>query len=196
MDNRKIGDLIRTLRTAQKQTQLQLAQQLHVSDRTVSKWERGLGCPELTLLPDLSRILGVDMESLLSGELNKNPSSGGNVRKMRFYVCPECGNVITSMETSVVICCGRKMEALTPVKASEDQKLNIETVEHDFYITTSHEMNKQHYITFVAMLTSDSMILKKLYPEWDLQVRFPAYFRGRLIWYCSQHGLFYQEIRR
>ena len=105
MDNRKIGDLIRTLRTEQKLTQLQLAQQLHVSDRTVSKWERGLGCPELTLLPDLSRILGVDMESLLSGELNKNPSSGGNVRKMRFYVCPECGNVITSMETSFAICC-------------------------------------------------------------------------------------------
>lgn len=196
MDNRKIGDLIRALRTEQKLTQLQLGQQLHVSDRTVSKWERGLGCPELTLLPDLSRILGVDMESLLAGERNKNPSSGGNVRKMRFYVCPECGNVITSMEASVAICCGRKLEALSPMKASEDQKLNVASVEHDLFITTGHEMSKQHYIAFVAMLTSDSVILKKLYPEWDLQVRFPAHFRGRLIWYCNQHGLFYQEVRR
>ena len=196
MDNRKIGELIRALRTERKLTQLQLAQLLHVSDRTVSKWERGLGCPELTLLSDLSRVFGVDLESLLAGELKRNPTSGGNVRKMRFYVCPKCGNVITSMEASLAICCGRKLEAITPVKASDDQKLDVVTVEHDFYITTKHEMSKQHYITFVAMLTSDSMILKKLYPEWDLQVRFPAYFRGRLVWYCNQHGLFYQEVRR
>ena len=196
MDNRKMGELIRALRIEHNLTQLQLAELLHISDRTVSKWERGLGCPELTLLPDLSRVFGVDMESLLTGELNKNPSSGGNVRKMRFYVCPECGNMITSMEASMAICCGRKLEAMVPQKATEEQKLNVTTVEHDFYITTDHEMSKQHYITFVAMLTSDTMILKKLYPEWDLQVRFPAYLRGRLVWYCSRHGLFYQEVRR
>lgn len=196
MDNRKIGELIRTLRRERQMTQLQLAQLLHISDKTVSKWERGLGCPELLLLPDLSGVFGVDMESLLLGELKRNPSSCGNVYKTRFFVCPVCGNVITAMEDSAAICCGRKMEARVPVKAAENEKLNVSSVEHDFYITTHHEMSKQHYITFVAMLTSDSIIMKKLYPEWDMQVRFPAYFRGRLIWYCNRHGLFYQEVRR
>ena len=50
MDNEKVGALIRSLRRENRMTQLQLAEKLHISDRTVSKWERGLGCPEISLL--------------------------------------------------------------------------------------------------------------------------------------------------
>ena len=196
MDNQKVGELIRRLRRERGMTQLQLAQLLHVSDRTVSKWERGLGCPELGMIPQLSAIFAVDMESLLSGNLNKNKSSGGNVKRMRFYVCPDCGNLITSMEETAVTCCGRKLDPVKPVKAGEEEKLEISLVENDFFITTSHQMEKSHYITFVAMLTTDTICLKKQYPEWDLQVRIPSYFRGRLIWHCSRHGLFYQDVSR
>lgn len=53
-------------------TQAQLAQRLHVSDKAVSKWERGLGCPDVSLLSALSRYLEVDLEKLLSGNLNVN----------------------------------------------------------------------------------------------------------------------------
>ena len=41
MDNRKVGELIRRLRKESHMTQLQLAEKLHVSDKAVSKWERG-----------------------------------------------------------------------------------------------------------------------------------------------------------
>lgn len=97
MDNSKVGELIRRLRKESHMTQLQLAEKLHVSDKAVSKWERGMGCPEVSLIIELSRIFEVDMQDLLSGELNRNELLGGNMKKMKFYVCPHCGNLVTSM---------------------------------------------------------------------------------------------------
>ena len=74
------------------------------------------------------------------------------------------------------------------------EKLNVEIIENDYFISSSHEMTRKHYITFVALVTSDTVFLKKQYPEWDLQIRIPRFARGRLLWHCSEHGLFYQEI--
>lgn len=71
MDNTSVGKLIFALRKELGMTQLQLAEQMHISDKTVSKWERGLGCPDVSLLPELSRLLGVDLASLLAGSLNE-----------------------------------------------------------------------------------------------------------------------------
>lgn len=51
MDQTKVGSLIRTLRQQQGMAQLALANQLGVSDKAVSKWERGLGCPDVELCP-------------------------------------------------------------------------------------------------------------------------------------------------
>ena len=59
MNAEKTGALIRALRTEQGLTQKQLADRLHLSDRTVSKWERGAGCPDVSLLGALARELGV-----------------------------------------------------------------------------------------------------------------------------------------
>lgn len=194
MDNVKIGKLIYQLRKENHMTQLQLAEQMNISDKAVSKWERGLGCPELSLLPDLSKIFNVDLEKLLSGELNANEILGGNMKKMHFYICPTCGNMITAMTDTNLSCCGKKMKALQPQKANDNDKLNVETIENDFYITTNHAMEREHYIAFIALLTGDSILLKKQYPEWGLQVRIPIFAHGRLLWYCNKHGLFYMEI--
>lgn len=194
MDNVKIGNLINKLRKEKGMTQLQLAEKLHISDKTVSKWERGLGCPDVSLLTDLSEVFGVDLEKLLSGQLDANEERGGNMKKLNFYVCPECGNVITAMTDAGISCCGKKLKALEPVKASEEEKLSVEVIENDYYISSNHPMVKEHYISFVALLTGDSLTLKKQYPEWDLQVRIPGRTHGKLIWYCTEHGLFYQLV--
>ena len=194
MDNVKIGNLIHRLRKEKGMTQLQLAEILHISDKTVSKWERGLGCPDVSLLADLSRVFGVDLEKLLSGQLDANEERGGNMKKLNFYVCPECGNVITAMTDAVISCCGKKLKALEPVKAAEEDKLSVEIIENDYYISSNHPMVKEHYISFVALLTGDTLIMKKQYPEWDLQVRIPGRTHGKLIWYCTEHGLFYQLV--
>lgn len=194
MDNVKIGKLICQLRKERHMTQLHLAQLMNISDKTVSKWERGLGCPELSLLPELSKIFNVDLEKLLSGELNPNELLGGNMKKMHFYVCPDCGNIITAMTNTTISCCGKKLQALEPQKADESEKLNVENIDNELYISAAHPMEHEHYITFVALLTGDSILMKKQYPEWDMQVRMPMMKHGKLLWYCSQHGLYYMNI--
>ena len=194
MDNEKIGKLIYGLRKERNMTQLQLAEILHISDKTVSKWERGQGCPDISLLVDLSCVLGVDMEKLLSGRLEANEERGGNMKKLNFYVCPECGNVITAMTEAGISCCGKKLQPLEAVKAPDEERLLVENIENDYYISSDHPMLKEHYISFVALLTGDTLTLKKQYPEWDLQVRIPGRRHGKLIWYCTNHGLFYQLV--
>lgn len=194
MDNAKIGKLIYKLRKEQNMTQLQLAQQMNISDKTVSKWERGLGCPEVSLLPESSKLFGVDLEKLLSGQLETNARLGGDLKKLQFYSCPNCGNIITAMTATSLSCCGRKLQPLQPKRATEHERLVVEKVEDDFYITTAHPMERGHYIAFVALLSGDSIMLRKQYPQWELQVRIPIFAHGRLLWYCNKHGLFYQEI--
>ncbi len=194
MDNRKVGELIRKLRKENHLTQVQLAEKLHVSDKTISKWERGAGSPEVSLMTELSHIFEVDIENLISGELNRNHVLGGNMKKMKFYVCPDCGNLITSMTDVSITCCGRKLKPITPVKASEEEQLSVEMIENDYSISSTHEMTREHNISFVAIMTYDAIMLKQQYPEWDLQVRIPRFGRGKILWYCNQHGLFYQNV--
>lgn len=194
MDNVKIGRLILRLRKENNMTQLQLAEKMGISDKAVSKWERGLGCPDIELITQLAEIFNVDLEKLLSGDIEINCVLGGNLKKICFYVCPVCGNIITSVSETGVSCCGKKLKALPPEKAEETNRLNVEVIENEFFISSEHEMTREHYISFIAFLTGDTLILRKQYPEWNLQTRFPFFSHGRLIWYCTQHGLFYQDI--
>ena len=96
MDCSKVGNLIYTLRTEKGMTQKALANAMNISDRTISKWERGAGCPDVSLLRELSDILGVNIEKILLGDLEPNKKDGGNMKRIKFYVCPVCGNVISS----------------------------------------------------------------------------------------------------
>lgn len=194
MDHTKIGGLIRRLRQERGMTQRQLAERMGISDKTVSKWERGMGCPDLSLLPDLSNIFHVGLDQLLTGELDAREALGGNMKRTAFYICPDCGNVVAAMADAAVSCCGKRLEASQPQKAEGEDRLAVETVENDLFITSDHPMSKDHYITFAALLTGDSLILRKQYPEWGLQVRLPAVGHGRLLWYCSRHGLFCQPV--
>ncbi len=68
MDNIKTGSLIKLLRKEKAMTQKELAEWLHVTDRAVSKWERGICAPDIALLEPLSEILGVSITELISGE--------------------------------------------------------------------------------------------------------------------------------
>lgn len=194
MDNIKIGQLIYRLRKEKNLTQAALAAKMNISDKTVSKWERGLGCPEVSLLPELSKIFEIDMENLLSRNLEDNDVLGGNMKNLRFYVCPNCGNLISAITDTNVSCCGKKLKALQAQKPSEVDDLTVEKSDNDFYITAKHPMAREHYISFVALLTGDSIIMKKQYPEWDLSVRIPALAHGKLLWYCTQDGLFCKLI--
>ena len=194
MDASKIGNLIYELRVARNMTQKQLAERLFISDKTVSKWERGGGFPDLALLPDIAQVLDVRLEDLLRGEIDTNDMTGCNMKNLKFYVCPQCGNLVTASEESQIFCCGKPLAALEPVKAEADDTLEVELIENEYFVSSKHEMTKEHYIMFVALLTGDSMVLRRQYPEWDLQTRLPRMAHGKLLWYCNNHGLFYRLV--
>lgn len=65
MANRSMGEIISTLRKERNMTQRELAERLNVTDKAVSKWERGLSCPDVSSLPKLAETLGVPVETLL-----------------------------------------------------------------------------------------------------------------------------------
>lgn len=69
MDSKQIGALLWRLRKEKDMTQQELADRLHVSPQAVSKWERGNGVPDVSLLPRLTEIFGVSLERLLRGDL-------------------------------------------------------------------------------------------------------------------------------
>lgn len=74
MDNEKFGDFIATLRKNKGLTQKELALKLSVTDKAVSKWERGLSFPDITLINSLAEILEVDVSEILKGEFGKDKS--------------------------------------------------------------------------------------------------------------------------
>jgi len=189
MDCAKVGKLILDLRKEKSLTQKQLADEMNISEQAVSKWERGLGCPDVSLLPGLSAIFGVNIEKILLGDLEPNGANGGNMKRIKFYVCPNCGSTSTATGEPAVSCCGRSLTPLAAQRADEAHQLTIEEIEDDFYITFPHEMSKAHYLGFVAYAASDRVLLVKLYPEQGGNVRFPKMRGGKLYYYCTNHGL-------
>ena len=69
MDQVKIGKFIALRRKQVGLTQLQLAEKLLITDRAVSKWERGLSMPDSSIMLDLCKILKITVNELLSGEV-------------------------------------------------------------------------------------------------------------------------------
>lgn len=82
MDNIKTGNLIRELRKEKGITQKDLADQLHITDRAVSKWERGLCAPDIALLEPLSQILGVKITDIISGTKTADSMDAETERKV------------------------------------------------------------------------------------------------------------------
>lgn len=192
MNQAEIGALIRELRAEKGWTQRQIAERLSVTEQAVSRWERGIGLPDPALLGGLADALGVNVDTLLSGRIAENDKDVGNMKKTQFYVCPLCGNIVTSAADAQITCCGRRLEALVPRKAEPEEMLNVELIEDEYYVSSDHEMTREHYVAFVALLTGDALVLRRLYPEWNLSTRLPRLARGKLIWYCTRHGLMYQ----
>ncbi len=74
MNKEIFGGFIADLRKAAGMTQKQVADRLHVTDRAVSKWERGLSYPDVTLMEPLAAVLGVGVEELLTCQRKEAPA--------------------------------------------------------------------------------------------------------------------------
>ena len=188
------GAVIKQLREKQNITQLQLADKLGVSDKAVSKWETGRGYPDVTLLQPIADALSVSVAELLSGEAVVNENVSANMLKSKFYVCPICSNVIHSMGEAVVSCHGIALKPIDAEKSNDKHIVAIEKVEDEYFVQIDHPMTKQHYISFIAAVSCDSMQIKKLYPESSAQARFKINGVKRIYYYCNRDGLFYIDV--
>ena len=188
------GATIKSLREAKNLTQAELAEQIGVSDKAISKWETAKGLPDISLLQPLAKVLGVSLIELMNGEpiINKNISA--NLMRSTLYVCPICGNVIHGMGEAVISCCGVTLPALEAEETDEHHPLIIENVEDEQFITIDHHMTKQHYISFLAYATSDRFQMVKFYPEGNAQTRLQLRGKGILYFYCNKHGLFKKKM--
>lgn len=191
MNGKEMGTLISKLRKERNMTQKDVAECLCVSPQAVSKWERGIGCPDVSFLPALSELFGVAMERLLAGDLNPAVTDGGNMKRIKFYVCPDCGNILTATGGGELHCCGRKLEALKAKPVDEEHMAAVQAIEEDWYVTFSHPMEKEHYFRFAAYVTMDRVLLVRLYPEQGGEFRIPQIRGGgKLYLCCSRDGLF------
>lgn len=194
MDTYVTGITIKTLREKKGLTQTELADILGVSSKAVSKWETAKGLPDISLIEPLANALSVSVMELMTGNtvINKNISS--NILHSKFYVCPVCNNIIRTVGDAVISCCGITLPPLDAEDTDKNHQITVEKAEDEHFVTVNHDMTKEHYISFVAYLTSDRVQLVKFYPEGNAETRLNFRGSGVLYIYCNKHGLMKQKI--
>ena len=188
------GNTIRHLREKRNMTQAELAEKIGVSSKTISKWETAKGLPDISLLQPLAQALGISVIELMNGEQITNRNVSANLLRSKFHVCPICGNLIHSTGSAVVSCCGVTLPELEVEEGDEAHEIILEQVEDECFVSISHPMTKDHFISFVAYVTCDGCRLVKLYPEGEAQTRLQLRGMGQLYWYCNRHGLFRKRV--
>ena len=181
--------IIKELRERNKMTQLQLADKLGVTDKTISKWETGKGYPDITLLEPIADAFSISVTELISGSTVSNANVSANMLRSKFYVYPVCGNVIHTMGEAVIHCHGVQLAPAVPEETDENHKIFIEKVEAEYFVCIDHDMTKKHYISFIAAASSDRMQMVKLYPEGNAEARFKINGVKRIFFYCNKDGL-------
>jgi DNA-binding XRE family transcriptional regulator/desulfoferrodoxin (superoxide reductase-like protein) len=194
MNSYVTGTTIRQLRENRKLTQAELAEKIGVSSKTVSKWETAKGLPDISILQPLAQALGISVIELMNGEQITNRNLSANMLRCKFYVCPICGNGIHAMGNAVVSCCGITLPPLLAEEPDDDHTVTVENVEDEAFLTVQHPMTKQHFISFMAFVTSDRIQMVKFYPEGNAETRLQLRGMGYLYYYCNRHGLFKKKI--
>ena len=190
------GSVIKNLREKYQLTQAELAGKLSVSAKTISKWETGKGYPDISLLEPLAKAFDISITELISGYSVANVNVSANMLRSKFYVCPVCGNIIHSMGEAVIHCHGVLLTPCQAEETDENHMIFIERVEDEYYIRIDHDMTKQHYISFVAALSSDNIQMIKLYPEGNAETRVKIRGVKKILFYCNRDGLFSLKVMK
>lgn len=144
----------------------------------------------MTLLEPLAAVLGVSVAELLSGACVSNRNRSANLLRSRFYVCPVCGNVLCASGEGCFSCCGVRLPPLEPEAPDDAHALRAERMEDEHDLSLHHPMTREHFISFLAYVTTDRVQVLKLYPEQEAEGRFLRCGPGKLYAYCNRHGLF------
>ena len=190
------GAVIKELREKNNLTQNELAIRLNVSDKTISKWETAKGYPDISMLEPIAKVFGISIAELLSGNAITNMNVAANMLRSKFYVCPVCGNVIHSTGEITTSCHGIQLVPEPAEAPDENHSILIERVEDEYFVQIKHEMSKNHYISFIAALSSDGLQLVKLYPEGKSEARLKIRGVRKIFYFCNKDGLFCADINK
>ena len=106
-------------------------------------------------------------------------------------------------------CCGQKLTELSEcnsevvenngnivdnAKDIDKNDIKVEYIEDDIFVTVDHPMIKEHFISFMAYVTVDKLMINKLYPEQDVCSRFKRSGHGIIYVLCNKHGLVSKRI--
>lgn len=210
------GATIKSLREKRALTQSELASQLNVSDKAISRWETGKGYPDITLLEPLARALQVSVTELISGAPRCNTNASANMLRSKFHVCPVCGNVILATGEASIICHGvelppleaEPLESKTPGQeataesstgpttksTTKEHLITLQQIDGEYYVHTDHPMTKSHYVSFIAAVSPNGVQLVKTYPESTAQARFMISGVSDIYLFCNKDGLFRTHI--
>lgn len=107
MDLGKVGKFIAELRKEKKLTQAQLGEKVGVTDKTVSKWEQGICAPNISILNELSKILGITTTELLNGKkfenISKKELADTTTKGMKYYINLSKKNLIKKMFVVILL---------------------------------------------------------------------------------------------
>ena len=189
-----LNENIRTIRKNKGFTQEELAIRLHVTRQTISKWETAKGYPDITLLEPIAKTFRISVTELISGNTIRNANVSANMLRSKFYVCPVCGNAIHSMGEAAIHCHGIMLTPLIAEATDERHMIFINRIEDEYYVRIDHSMTKEHYISFVAALSSDGIQMVKLYPEGACEARFKIRGVKKILFYCNRDGLYSIDV--
>lgn len=177
MNQEKIGALIASLRKQLGLTQSELGAKVGVGDRAVSKWERGITCPDISIINELSSILGITSDELLSGELNEEHKQSKNTNKFnkKYLILIPILLIITVV--SIILINNNKTYVYNLESASDDYSIfgkisfnndNTQTIYINQIIFRNKELNETIIKNCEYILTSnDILILRNGYINED-----------------------------
>lgn len=195
MDRYLTGATIRDLRERYGMTQAQLAEQLNVSDKAVSKWETGAGYPDITLIEPIAHALHTSAAELLSGAAVHNSNVSANMLRSHFYVCPVCGNVIHAMGEAHLSCHGITLPPQNAEPVDDIHALSASCTGDELYVWSDHAMDKLHHLLFIAAVSPDCVQIVRLYPEGPAAAHFRRSGVRDLYLYCNRDGLYMTRLK-
>ena len=95
------------------------------------------------------------------------------MKRIRFYQCPDCGNILTATGRAELSCCGRRLSPMTIAPADDAHRIALRDIETEKLLTWTHPMEKGHHLTFLAAVGYDCVHIVRLYAEGAQEQRLP-----------------------
>lgn len=115
-----------------------------------------------------------------------------SMKGFSYYFCHECGSVVVASGNSSISCCSHTLSPL--VLREAESGLSVMREGDEILVSSECPMTKEDFIAFVAFENWSGYTLKLFYPEWELHTSFAYAGKGRLVWYSTEKGAFFQKI--